>query len=91
MWCAVATRADGSFANVGGASSYAPSNPVRLNDNVWFHVTGLGITTPAIGTGYVESPNAGVPGVDAVVAGNVVASIVNGPTLQVIRARPLPI
>jgi adhesin/invasin len=87
---AVATRADGSFADVGGTDSYDPNNPVRQNENVRFYLTGLGITTPAIGTDYIESPDAGLASVDAVVAGNVVAGIVNGPTLQVISARAAP-
>ena len=87
---AVATRADGSFVDVGGTDSYDPDNPVRLIENVRFYLTGLGITTPAIGTGYVEDPDATLAGVDSVVAGNVVAGIVNGPTLQVISARAAP-
>ena len=87
---AVATRADGSFADVGGTDSYDPDNPVRQNENVRFYLTGLGITTPTIGTDYIESPDARLASVDAVVAGNVVAGIVNGPTLQVISARAAP-
>jgi uncharacterized protein (TIGR03437 family) len=87
---AVATRADGSFADVGGADTYDPSNPVRLNEDVRFYVTGIGATTPAIGTDAIQNPNADLAGVNAVVAGGVVAGIVNGPTLQVISARPAP-
>jgi uncharacterized protein (TIGR03437 family) len=87
---AVATRADGSFADVGGADVYDPSNPVRLNEDVRFYVTGLGATIPAIGTDAIQNPNADLAGVNAVVAGSVVAGIINGPTLQVISARPAP-
>jgi uncharacterized protein (TIGR03437 family) len=87
---AVAVRSDGSFADIGGTDVYDPTNPIRLNEYVRFYLTGLGGTTPAIGTDDIQNPNADLANVDAVVAGTVIAGIVNGPTLQVISARAAP-
>jgi uncharacterized protein (TIGR03437 family) len=87
---AVAVRSDRSFADVGGVDIYDPANPVRLNEYVRFYLTGLGATTPSIGTDDIQNPNADLANVDAVVAGTVNAGLVNGPILQVISARAAP-
>ena len=70
---AVAVRSDGSFADIGGADSYDPNNPIRLNEDVLFYVTGLGVTNPSLLTDTIEDPNSYIYGVDAAVAGTVQA------------------
>jgi uncharacterized protein (TIGR03437 family) len=87
---AVVVRDDGSFADIGGSDASDPNNPARLNENVRLYMTGLGVTTPAVGTDSIQNPNADLVGRDAVVAGVVQAGIVGGPGLQVVSARQAP-
>jgi uncharacterized protein (TIGR03437 family) len=87
---AVVVRDDGSFADIGGSDASDPNNPARLNENVRLYLTGLGVTTPAVGTDSIQNPNADLVGRDAVVAGVVQAGIVGGPGLQVVSARQAP-
>jgi len=71
---AVAVRADGSYADIGGTDSADPTNPVRLNEVVRFYVTGLGQTDPTSVTDTLEDPNSYV----FQVQNNVLASIQMG-------------
>jgi uncharacterized protein (TIGR03437 family) len=87
---AVASRSDGSFADVGGQDIYDPTNPVRLNEYVRIYMTGLGPTTPPIATDSIQNPNADLAGLDAVVAGTLTVGLVNGPLLTVLSARAAP-
>jgi uncharacterized protein (TIGR03437 family) len=68
---AVAIRSDGTFADIGGADSYDPDNPVRQTEIVRFYVTGLGATTPILHTDTVEDPNSYVFQVQSEVNGTV--------------------
>jgi uncharacterized protein (TIGR03437 family) len=68
---AVAIRADGTFADIGGTDQSDPNNPARLNEVVRFYVTGLGATTPALVTDTVEDPSSYIYNVQSVVNGSV--------------------
>ena len=87
---AVAVRDDGSFADIGGADIYDPTNPVRLGENVRFYLTGMGATIPQVGTDSIQNPNADLVGHDAVIAGVVQAGIVGFGGMQVVSARQAP-
>jgi uncharacterized protein (TIGR03437 family) len=62
---AVLVRPDGSFVDVA-------TNPARRGEIVRLYATGLGQTTPPVGTNQVA-----VPGPDSVVAGNVIVGVAN--------------
>ena len=88
---AVAVRSDGSFADIGGTTSYDPTNPIRLNEIVRFYMTGLGPTSPDVGTDSIENPNAYIYAVDATVLGSVTAGFAGSNVLmQIISARQAP-
>jgi uncharacterized protein (TIGR03437 family) len=88
---AVAMRSDGTFADIGNPDSYDPTNPVRLGEIVRFYLTGLGATTPPIGTDAIENPNAYIYGVDATVNGNVSATFTgSNQAMEIISARQAP-
>jgi uncharacterized protein (TIGR03437 family) len=79
---AVAIRADGSYADIGGTDQYDPDNPVRLGEIVRFYVTGLGPTNPSVGTDTIEDPNSYIYNVEANVTGTVSFGLV-GVNVQV--------
>jgi uncharacterized protein (TIGR03437 family) len=87
---AVVVRSDGSFADVGGTDAYDPNNPARLNEYVRIYATGLGVTSPSVGTDSIQDPNADLYGTTANVAGTVQVGIVGFGGLQVISARQAP-
>jgi uncharacterized protein (TIGR03437 family) len=87
---AVAVRDDGSFADIGGATIYDPTNPVRLGENVRFYLTGMGATIPQVSTDSIQNPNADLVGRDAMIAGVVQAGIVGFGGIQVVSARQAP-
>ena len=79
------------FADIGNPDSYDPTNPVRLGEYVRFYLTGLGMTTPQIGTDAIENPNAYIYGVDATVNGNVSATFTgSNQAMEIISARQAP-
>jgi uncharacterized protein (TIGR03437 family) len=73
---AVVVRPDGTFVSL--------QNPARRGEVVRVFVTGLGATTPAVGTGSLP-----VPGADALVAGTVIVGVNNGGT-RVVTSRLSP-
>ena len=88
---AVAMRSDGTFADIGNPDSYDPTNPIRLGEIVRFYLTGMGMTTPQIGTDAIENPNAYIYGVDAMINGTVTATFTGANLpMQIISARQAP-
>ena len=87
---AVVVRQDGSFADIGGSTTYDPNNPVRHNENVIFYLTGLGTTIPTVNTDSIENPLAYVDLIEAVVQGTMQAAFVGGSGLNVVSARQAP-
>jgi uncharacterized protein (TIGR03437 family) len=94
---AVALRGDGSFADIGGADSYDPNNPVRQGEYTRFYLTGLGATNPQVGTDGIEDPNSYVSsptnpaGVESLVAGTVQAGFPgSNASVQVVAAHAAP-
>lgn len=79
---AVAIRADGTFADIGGNNSYDPDNPVRLGEVVRFYMTGLGATSPSVASDTIEDPDSYIYKVEADVTGTVSLGFV-GVNLQV--------
>ena len=73
---AVVVRPDGTFVSL--------QNPARRSEIVRVFVTGLGATSPSVGTGSLP-----VPGTDAMVAGQVIVGINNGGT-RVVSSRLAP-
>jgi len=73
---AVAVRPDGTFVSL--------QNPARRGDVIRVFVTGMGSTIPAVGTGSLP-----VPGVDALVAGQVIVGI-NNAGARVVTSRLAP-
>ena len=66
---AVAVRADGSYADIGGTDSNDPDNPIRLNEDVRFYMTGLGAVNPSVLSDAIEDPNSYIYSVESNVAG----------------------
>jgi uncharacterized protein (TIGR03437 family) len=73
---AVALRPDGTFVSL--------SNPARRGEIVRVLVTGMGATTPSVGTGALP-----VPGSDALVSGQVIVGV-NNAGARVVTARLSP-
>ena len=73
---AVAVRPDGTFVTL--------QNPARRGEVVRVFVTGLGATTPSVGTGSLP-----VPGADALVAGQVIVGV-NNAGARVVTSRLAP-
>jgi uncharacterized protein (TIGR03437 family) len=67
---AVALRSDGSFVTLN-----ARGNPARLGEVVRIYVTGLGPTSPNVGTGQVDNPEADLSNSDAKATGQVSVTI----------------
>jgi uncharacterized protein (TIGR03437 family) len=78
---AVVLRADGSFVTLN------PPNPARRNEIVRVYVTGLGPTTPPVGTGQVDNPGADLIGADALATGKVIVGISGSGGVTVTSAR----
>ena len=78
---AVIVRPDGSFVSL--------ANPVRRGEIVRAYATGLGVTSPSVGTNATA-----VPGNDAIVQGTVIVGVTNnagqGEGVSVISARVAP-
>jgi uncharacterized protein (TIGR03437 family) len=78
---AVAVRPDGSWVTV--------ANPARRGETVRAYATGLGVTSPSVGTDATA-----IPGVDAVVQGILIMGVTNtagqGEGVQVSTARVAP-
>ena len=78
---AVAIRPDGSWVTL--------ANPARRGEIVRAYATGLGVTSPAVGTNATA-----VPGTDAIVQGTVIVGITNtagqGEGVRVFNARVAP-
>jgi len=76
---AVSLRSDGSFVSL--------TNPARRGEIVRVYVTGLGPTSPYVGTGQVDNPGADLYGDDAQVTGTVAVglSTVGGATVTSAR------
>jgi uncharacterized protein (TIGR03437 family) len=78
---AVALRSDGSFVTLN------PFNPARRGEILRVYVTGLGPTTPPVGTGQVDNPGADLIGADALALGRVVVGISGASGVTVTSAR----
>jgi uncharacterized protein (TIGR03437 family) len=88
---AVAVRADGTFADIGGSTSYDPTNPVRLGEEVRFYVTGLGATSPQSVTDTIEDPSSYLFQVENDVTGTMAAGLPGtGVLLQNVSAHQAP-
>jgi uncharacterized protein (TIGR03437 family) len=73
---AVVVRPDGTFVSL--------QNPARRGEPVRVFVTGLGATTPSVGTGSLP-----VPGADALVSGQVIVGV-NNAGVRVVTSRLAP-
>jgi uncharacterized protein (TIGR03437 family) len=78
---AVAVRPDGSWVSL--------INPARRGETIRVYATGLGVTSPSVGTDATA-----IPGVDAVVQGNLIMGVTNtagqGEGVRVSTARVAP-
>jgi uncharacterized protein (TIGR03437 family) len=78
---AVAVRPDGSFVSL--------SNPARRGEMIRAYATGLGVTTPSVGT-----DETAIPGTDAIVQGALIMGVTNnagqGEGVRVTNARVAP-
>jgi uncharacterized protein (TIGR03437 family) len=78
---AVAVRPDGSFVSL--------SNPARRGEMIRAYATGLGVTTPSVGT-----DDTAIPGTDAIVQGALIMGVTNnagqGEGVRVTNARVAP-
>ena len=77
---AVLVRPDGSFVDVGGATP----NPARRGETILMYATGLGITSPPVGTN--QTP---ITGTNALVQGQVIVGV-NNSGVQVVSAQAAP-
>ena len=77
---AVLLRPDGSFVDVGGATP----NPARRGETILMYATGLGITSPPVGTN--QTP---ISGTNALVQGQVIVGV-NNSGVQVVSAQAAP-
>jgi uncharacterized protein (TIGR03437 family) len=73
---AVLVRPDGSFVEL--------NNPARLGETITMYATGLGVTSPAVGTN--QTP---IPGTSAQVQGQIIVGV-NNSGVQVVSAQAAP-